>query len=84
MHDHAPIVLQAIQALKPHGLVKRICVRGQRVELHLEDGRVLTRDVPSTPTPAEDDGRSGTPPAAHAPGARPSRRRPARKTHPKD
>lgn len=46
MHDHPFIVQQAIQGLKPHGLVKRISVHGRRVELHLEDGRILTREIP--------------------------------------
>jgi hypothetical protein len=84
MHDHPSIVLQAIQALKPHGLVKRISVHGGRVELHLEDGRILTREIPPAHTPAagetapaEVDTLPPTPP-------RKKSKRPFRKTTPKD
>jgi hypothetical protein len=84
MHDHPSIVLQAIQALKPHGLVKRISVHGRRVELHLEDGRILTRELPTAQTPAAGETTTGEVDVLSPTPLRKKAKRSFRKTTPKD
>lgn len=81
MHDHPAIVLQAIRALKPHGLVRRIRVCGRSVELYLEDGRVLRREIPAAEAAAAEAAGSGM--DAPLPAGKASRR-PSRKLKPKD
>ena len=80
MHDHPFIVLQAIQALKPHGLVRRISVHGRRVELHLEDGRILTREIP----PAQEAVPENTTVEEMSTPHKTKSKRPYRKNLPKD
>lgn len=90
MHDHPAIVLQALQALKPSGLVRRIRITGGCVALYLEDGRVLRREIPVAEATVADPANVGAAdvspksvPAAPPPAKKPSRRA-RRKFTPKD